>query len=122
MKTTAKHFEIFKKECEKWIADFGLTEWEVDISHCKLSEDETATCRCDYQSKLALIKFNTEVTDEGIEHNETLVKRAAVHEVLHLLLWDLTALTVSRFLTETEVVNKEHEVINKLANYILRRR
>ena len=29
MKTTKKHFELFRQECQKWIDELKLDNWEV---------------------------------------------------------------------------------------------
>ncbi len=117
-KTTAKHFEIFKKECEKWIADFGLTEWNVTFKHEQLKDNVFANCNACYESKLATLSLTIQL-DADILISARL-RRDALHEVLHLLLWDLTCLGASRFIGKDELLNKEHEAINKLVNYILR--
>lgn len=33
MKTTKKQFELFKKECRKWIDRFELNGWEINFTH-----------------------------------------------------------------------------------------
>lgn len=118
MKTTAKHFATFKKECEKWIKNFGLQEWEVIITHKSLIDQRWAECNAYYASKNAELSLNTE-WEESRPLNEYYLKYNAIHEVIELLLSDYTCLVASRYIAESEVDNKRHEVIQRIINYIL---
>ncbi len=116
-KTTNKHFEIFKKECEKWVDFFGLKEWDLKMVHEDCG-DSNGKCLTGYSSKSAIITLTTEYECDGeLIHS---IKKTAFHEVVHLLLADLVALGRARYLESDEFENKEHEIVSKLINSVFK--
>ena len=59
MKTTKKDFEVFKKECEKWVNFFGLIDYEWVYYHEK---DVQARARfdCNWAGRIFSITLSTE--------------------------------------------------------------
>ena len=78
MKTTKKDFEVFKKECEKWIEFFGLKDWRVEYEHRPL-DNARADVEADIMNKWAVITMSKDQEDK--KH----IKESAFHEVCHLL-------------------------------------
>jgi hypothetical protein len=121
MKTTAKHFALFKKQCQKWLDVFGLKGWESYYIHDDLSKVEglnkeeaavayIATAR--NATFFLNTKWETPVTDKAIT-------RAAFHEVCELLLGKLNDLARARFVMEHELDEANHAVIRTLENVLL---
>ena len=85
IKTTKKHFELFKKECERWIKFFGLIDWRIEYELQDLPNDY-ARIEADLCNKWADIWL----ADELPKDVTTLqIKRSAFHEVCHLLSYGL---------------------------------
>ncbi len=116
MKTTQKHFEFFKKECEKWIDRFELHNWSVHYSQCRL--DDYARTRSDLQGMVATIALTDDWDDEIRPLSEGELAKSAKHEVIHLLLAKLDILANARFATEHELNQVEHEIVCKLEHII----
>ena len=119
-RTTKADFDLFKKECEKWIEFFGLKEWDILIEHIDSEESWWARCGAGYITKSGEIHLNKN-WDEQRPLDKYHIKKNAFHEVCHLLFWDLRQLAHSRFLEEDEIENKEHEMISKLINSVFKR-
>ena len=115
--TTAAHFKIFKKECRKWIDFFELNNWKVYFAHVDEPEIKNlAWCNCTLSTLTATLCLNT--TWRNDIPNNTWVKGAARHEVIHLLLGRLASLAVARFTKEDEIDSAEEGLIHRI-EYII---
>lgn len=113
-KTTKKEFELFKKECRKWIKFFGLFDWEVYYEHVELKEKAYATCHTDMLGMVATFSFN-KVVGTNIRDD---IRRTAFHEVCELLISKLKIIAKCRFLSEDEITTANHEIIRRLENCV----
>ena len=119
MKTTKKHFEIFKKEVEKWIKNFGLFDWEIQVEHGNISNnDNSAECQYNIMAKNAVLRLNTNFT-ETQPFTDKDVRAAAFHEVAELLLCRLGFLAENRYITYNEIEIERHSIIARLLNYMI---
>ena len=55
--TTIKDFELFTKECNKWLIKFQLNNWYVKFEH-KYLEKGQANCVANYKAMNACISLN----------------------------------------------------------------
>ena len=119
IKTTKKHFEIFKIETKKWIQNFGLTDWNVYYSHDKLNGLK-AQCKYNLVGRVATLLLSTEYTDDNIECNlRQDIKIAAFHEVCELLLGPLESMVDQRYALGADDVEEErHRIIRRLENFV----
>jgi len=116
MKTTKKQFAEFEEACHKWIDFFGLKDWEVDIKHSRLPDEDTnSQVTRDYDAKYACVIFNT---DLGNKFKDDDFKKVAFHEICHILLGELGDLAGRRFITPDELVNQEHTIVHRLCNSV----
>jgi len=117
VKTTNKHFSLFKEHVYLWLDHFGLKDWETIISHDIPADctDALAACSMDLQARFANIylnpKWDRTPTDE-------LLKNSAFHEVCELLLGPLDIMCKSRYVTEEEIDSSRHGIIARLYNSI----
>lgn len=118
MKTTDKHFKIFKKECERLIKEFGLIGWEVCIVHQETSKNSFADFQPDLVGKVATIRLNTEWDNTIKPLTEQALKVSAKHEVIHLLLARLSVNAQCRFLTSDDLTEAEEELVRILEKLI----
>ena len=112
-KTTKADFTDFKDECDRWIAYFGLLDWEVCYTHDGDSDDARATCYPDYEGRIAILTLGTKWTMKP-ENNE--VKMIAFHEVCELLLSPLSLAADSRYTTKDTIIAAIHSIIRRLEN------
>ena len=120
-KTTAKHFEIFKTECLKWIYTFGLTDWEFHFKHADLENNNMAQCERNSNSHIAKLSLcKTWPTDTMINLTEENVRKAAFEEVCHVFLYRLSSNAYARFIMEHEINEAEHSIIRTLHRILMR--
>lgn len=115
MKTTKKQYEMFKKECQKWIDKWELNNWEVVYEWKDLGKSTARMIRdvVNHQATLAFTKNYDSDFDKQMSENDY-IKRCAKHEVIHLLLGRLAEYGLARFLGEDEMVEAEEELVRKL--------
>ena len=115
-KTTKKDFEVFQKECEKWIEYFGLKGWFIFFQHHELNENN-----------MAELSFHTGTRNAGIHFNASREKKpslseireTAFHEACELLLAPMSDLIFEKYLQE-ETQGVCHQVIAALRNTIFK--
>lgn len=110
MKTTAAHFEVFRRECLRWHSMLGLTDWQVTFTH-KPVKDRLARCVYYFRSRRANVILSTRWDGEPVTAES--LSRIALHEVLHLALADLVAFA-NAAVAESRVDEAEHAAIQRL--------
>jgi len=118
MKTTNKHFKLFKKECHKWVDRFQLNNYDIAFEHKKLN-DAHARCIIDneYDSTIALTSDIPTCFDYNMSMDDY-IKHLAKHEVIHVLLGRVMNTGNSRYITKAEILEAEEELVRKLEKII----
>ena len=111
LKTTKKHFEIFKSACLKYFKEWQLDDWDVYFEHVDL-KDSRAHINITHNARMVEISLSTTWDDSLVDKKS--LEAVAKHEVLHALLGPITTLTRSRCVTSDEIVHGEHMVLMKL--------
>ena len=117
-KLTNKHFQIFKKECRKWIDLFGLKGYDYTIKWGDLS-DCYADCSYNVVQRWAVIRL---MKTWGRKITSIELKQSAFHEVCHILFGIINVLAKSRFIGEEEVDEEIHNLIRIFENTIFKQR
>ena len=120
MKTTKKHFELFKKESKKWQGIFGLQNVDIAFNHQYLEEDVFAQCHFSAESRSALLELNDTWNDcEGAYPlNDMNIKLSAFHEVCHIFTGALVSRARTRHIMEHEIDEADHMIIRVLENIL----
>ena len=115
-KPTKKQFEIYKKECEKWIEIFGLKDWEIFFDYEDVDGSPASlTFHC--INRIAIFHFGPKQEKSGLNNQQ--IKRNAFHEVCELLLCRLRDMTEQRYgLTKGDIDEEIHIVIGRLQKAI----
>ncbi|MHC4891706.1 MAG: hypothetical protein ACYTEO_19835 [Planctomycetota bacterium] len=117
MKTTKAQFKTFVKWCEHYRQKFGLINWRVEYSH--MGEDGLhAHFSYNLTAMSVTIFFAENWTDEVVVTTENVLRHAAKHEMLELLLTRLVGNATARFIMEAEIREATHEVVQVLCNVI----
>lgn len=117
MKTTQNDFELFKKYCLEYQKFFGLTNFKFYFYFEYGNSGKHAIINCgELQDYIATFTFYEDWGDEIVDEKE--IDKIAFHEVCHVLLVRLNAIANSRFITEDEIREAEHEIIRRLENSI----
>ena len=116
MNFTKQDFEVYKKECLKWISKLGMTDWEVTFEFSPL---EDAIAQFEEMSKARQVTFtlNSNQFVSGLTKREEL-KSTAFHEVFELLLTELANTAYMRITTDDLIIGKQHEIVHKVWNIL----
>lgn len=121
MKISTKQFEIFKAECQKWIAVFGLINWEFHFKHKEMDNGNIAFCYRDLNNHVAELSLCKTWPDEPvILLNEGAIRKAAFEEVCHVFLYRLSSNAFARFIMEHEIHEAEHAIIRVLQGVLMK--
>jgi len=119
LKTTRQQFRIYKDECKKWVAFFGLTDWRVTIILKDLGEGVAALCEWDINFSECRLLLNSIFADDETL-NDKVIRRYAFHEVCHLLLARLHSLSETRYVRSEDAIDDEvHRIVRVLENAFL---
>jgi len=111
---TKKEFELYKKECEKWLEVFGLQSWNVSIIQKEIDPEEAfGACEWEYENRCASLVLNTKCYLPNLD-----IKETALHECLELLLCPLQDLAQCRNWDHSEWTKERHSVINTVARIL----
>lgn len=109
-KTTDDDLTVFKSYFENMRAKLGLSGWRI-IFAIKDIGDADAKCFASMEDRFVRIRLSCEF-DEKPTHED--LKHFAEHEALELLLIRLVIIGMARFVTESEMHDARHEVIQIL--------
>lgn len=114
MKTTKKHYRIFREECQKLAKKFGLSDWKIYFEHASIPGNR-ANCTWDIEGYVCTIRlgkdWNTVPTKRG-------AKAAAIHEVLHIVTARLGSLARCRYISKEEIEIEEERLAHILQRVI----
>ncbi len=111
-----RHFDIFKDEARKWLAYWGLTEWEVFFVFEPNTDGSRARCYTKHLDKICHLALNTR-PDLCEPPSETSIRKSAFHEVLELLLSSLTFIAL-----DEEIPHDEREGLTESETHAVIRR
>ena len=115
-KTTPQQFELFVKTCKFWQKQFGLFDYRVQYYHEKMKNTtDCATATTCKEDRTAAICLNTAWV---IPVTFAELQRVALHEVMHVLLADLTDVACQRCISETDVKVANEGAVVRLENGI----
>lgn len=118
MKTTAKHFKVFKKEVEKWIPLLGIMDWSVVIEHkaCPKGESNLAYGYISYCNKSCVLCLSKDWTDNKISN--IAIKRCGFHETAHVFFYPMEERLLNRGYSQDEVDKLIHGYIYVFENIL----
>ena len=117
MKTTNKHFELFKSECEYWQDIFNLNGFNLRIYWNEADKNRAQLDIDQLEEGILKVNFGQEINpDEDCTTEE--IKKSAKHEMIHALLAEMSYASYRRFITQKEVYLLEEKLVNKLEKLI----
>ena len=114
-KVSTEKFKLFTKTCKFWMKQFGLLDYRVQFYHEKLDESDcamTTTCR---QDRAGAITLNTQW---AIPATAEELQRVALHEVMHVLISDLSDLALQRVISDMDIHIANEAIVVRLENGI----
>jgi hypothetical protein len=116
VKVTKADYELFKNECESFIATLGLKEWQVHYSN-EETDDTYARTYMNSGGMVATIVMSRS-WDDMRPKDESSIRRLAFHEVCHLLMSPLCNEARERYTTLNNLEQLEHTIIRRLENLV----
>lgn len=113
LKTTKQHFEIFKKECQKWIEIYGLKDWKIHFFHENWDDSHYANIKMDLDGRIASINLES-AWEEPVSNFQ--LKQIAFHEVSHLFFGRLEIIAKQKTTFNSEIDEEIHAIIRTLEN------
>jgi len=119
-KLTEEDFSFFKDEVFRYIAQFGLLDWDVEVGKKDLSgREQHGDIFARTKDKTAYIRISS-VWNEPL--TQKLISKTAFHEVCgELLLMPMYREAEARFTTQTAIDVAAHGVIRRLENAVFER-
>ena len=109
-KPTPEQVERFDAFVRHWQEVLNLRDWRIERGQ-KPEKDAMASVACDGGARLAVYRVGhfdaTEINDESLS-------LTALHECLHVFLWELIAIAQDRSASPEMLEGAEHRVINVL--------
>lgn len=116
MKTTARHFEEFKRYHADYLKRFGLLQWRVEYEHKPL-ESSYAVSDFNFTGKCMCVTLATHWVDERPLNSREL-RRLAKHEANHALLHGLYWHARARFIHPDTLDEAEEAIVRVLDQLI----
>ena len=108
--TTKKDFDLFKRTARSWARKFGLGQWEIEYEHkCTLEHGAHATCLANCDGRLAIIVLGANWVKKPTQKQ---IKRAAIHEVGHVLTNKIESIALDRFASQ-RALDEELEALSR---------
>lgn len=117
MKTTAKHFEEFKKYHQEYITRYGLLQWRIQYEHKPGLTTYHAETNPDFMGKVVTVALAVEWGKKR-PFNSYELKRVAKHEANHLLLYSLYWHATARFIHPDTLMEAEEAIVRTLDQLI----
>ncbi len=119
-KTSAHDFEIFVKECKKWIEIYGLKGWSVYYFHEHNDKIENSGASIRFGSLEGRVSsIFLEPDWQGNPVTSYQLRKSAFHEISELLFSRIYYLAAARFLHSDEEIEEEiHNLIRILENVL----
>jgi len=113
MKTTKRHFEIFKKECEKWIKVFGLLGHRFYYCHEDIEGRQLAYCIYPDNHEDRVFTLGLSVNLD-CDYSMVDIKRSAFHEVMEAFLYRIQNIARCRWGNGYELEDEVHNIIRTM--------
>ena len=107
---TPEHIELFAQSVKKWQQILSLGDWRIEKG-IKPAKEAMASVEFNQTARLATYRLG----DFGAEKiTPDSLDRTALHELLHIFLYDLMCVATDPKSSDEEIEMQEHRVINLL--------
>jgi len=117
MKTSKKHFELFRQTFLEWAHKFGFAHWDLYVLH-ENDDDTFANIRPDPANCMATIKFCRDWENGVRKISDDEIRLVAKHEAMHLLLSPVMYEARLRYTKSDSIEDREEEVVQKLEKLV----
>ena len=111
---TPEHAELFAQSVKKWQQVLSLGDWRIEKG-MKPAKQAMASVEFNPTARLATYRLG----DFGAEKiTPDSLDRTALHELLHIFLYDLLCVAADRQASDEDKEMQEHRIINTLENLL----
>jgi hypothetical protein len=111
---TPEHAELFAQSVKKWQQVLSLGDWRIEKG-MKPAKAAMASVEFNETARLATYRLG----DFGAERiSPESLDKTALHELLHIFLYDLLCVATDPKSSDEEIEMQEHRVINLLENLL----
>jgi len=111
---TPEQAELFAQSVKKWQQVLSLGDWRIEKGS-KPAKEAMASVEFNQTARLATYRLG----DFGAEKiTPDSLDRTALHELLHIFLYDLMCVATDPKSSDEEIEMQEHRVINLLENLL----
>ena len=111
---TQQDAELFAQSVKKWQQVLSLGDWRIEKGS-KPAKEAMASVEFNQTARLATYRLG----DFGAERiSPESLDRTALHELLHIFLYDLLCVATDPKSSDEEIEMQEHRVINLLENLL----
>jgi hypothetical protein len=111
---TPEHAELFAQSVKKWQQVLSLGDWRIEKG-LKPAKEAMASVEFNQTARLATYRLG----DFGAERiSPESLDKTALHELLHIFLYDLLCVATDPKSSDEEIEMQEHRVINLLENLL----
>jgi hypothetical protein len=111
---TPEHAELFAQSVRKWQQVLSLGDWRIEKG-MKPAKAAMASVEFNETARLATYRLG----DFGAERiSPESLDKTALHELLHIFLYDLLCVATDPKSSDEEIEMQEHRVINLLENLL----
>jgi hypothetical protein len=118
MKTTHKQFEMFKKECQKWVNRFGIFGWRFYYIHENYDDSGDRIAYIVWPNNIEDRVFTVGLSVDISDITDRDIRCSAFHEVMEAFLYRLQVLAKSRTTFDSDVTEEIHHLIRTLETVI----
>ena len=111
---TPEHAELFAQSVKKWQQVLSLGDWRIEKGS-KPAKAAMASVEFNSSARLATYRLG----DFGAEKiTPDSLDRTALHELLHIFLYDLMCVATDPKSSDEDIEMQEHRVVNLLENLL----
>lgn len=114
MKTTHKQFEMFTKECKKWINRFGIFGWRFYYTHENYDDDREKIAYIIWPNSIEDRVFTIGLSADISNITDNDIRCSAFHEVMEALLYRMQVLAKARMTFDSDINEEIHHLIRTL--------
>lgn len=118
-KITKKQFDLFKKECVKWIDIFGLKNWELRFFLDEKEKESYAWVAYNHDNRVADIHLTRDWDRLNMLPSSEQIKITAFHEIAEVFIYPLRYIAESRYVRDSDSIDCiVHDIIRTLETVI----
>lgn len=115
MSKKRKRLAAFKRHVEYWRDRLGISDFDIYVEQGTLDDGTLADVTRDVDSRSCVIRLHAPPDgDDDLDHLSSLAR----HEMIHVLLADLSALAHSREATHAEIERAEEALVVRLTRLL----